>query len=103
MKKLQDRQDLDKLIEAGSFGHFPLFFDVWIRESFLSQEKSNKITFSRAAEHVHQIFDQIEKHRSIERKKIAIQAMKKEERDQFILSFMKMVEFKTLDTIKELH
>jgi len=103
MRKLQDRQELDTLIEAGSFGHFPLFYQSWIRESYINIADSKKITFSRAAETVHKIFDQIEKHRSIEKKKTAIQAMNEYERQNFVLSFMKMVEYRTLDRLKDLH
>jgi hypothetical protein len=103
MRKLQDRQELDQLIEAGSFGHFPLFYQSWIRESFSDSNELKKITFSRAAETVHKIFDKIERHRGIEKKKVAIQALTDVERNQFIVSFIKMVEYRTLDKLKDLH
>jgi len=103
MRKLQDRQELDQLIEAGSFGHFPLFYQSWIHESFANPVEVRKITFSRAAETVHKIFDRIERHRTIEKKKTAIQAMNETERNDFILSFIKMVEYRTLDKLKDLH
>jgi len=102
MRKLQDTQGLDQLIEAGSSGHFPLFYKSWIRESFADPE-ARRMTFSKAAENVHRIFKKIERHASIERKMTALQALNSEERLEFVRSFMKMVEFRSLDKIKELH
>ena len=103
MRKLVEAPGLDQLIEAGSSGYFPLFYQDWIHESFADKVVVQKISFSRAAETVHRVYKQIERHSSIERKKTAIQALKYEDRKDFILSFMKMVEFRTLDKIRELH
>jgi hypothetical protein len=103
MRKLQDKEELNKLIEAGSFGHFPLFYSTWIHESFADESEVKRMSFSRAAETVHRVFGQIERHRSLERKKTAIQALNNEERKDFILSFIKMVEYRSLDKMKELH
>ncbi len=103
MRKIVDAPGLDQLIEAGSSGYFPLFYQDWIHESFADKAVTQKISFSRAAETVHRVYKQIERHHSIERKKTAIQALKDEDRQDFILSFMKMVEFRTLDRIRELH
>ena len=103
MRKMQDTQGLDQLIEAGSTGYLPLFYQEWITESFADKNEAKKMSFSRAAETVHKIYRQIEKHHSIEKKKTAIQALKNDERKDFVLSFMKMVEYRTLDKLKELH
>lgn len=103
MRKMQDAQGLDQLIEAGSSGYLPLFYQDWITESFSDQSDVKKMSFSRAAETVHRIYRQIERHHSIERKKTAIQALQFDERKDFILSFMKMVEYRALDKMKELH
>lgn len=103
MRKNVDAPGLDQLIEAGSSGFFPLFYQDWIHESFADKAMSQKISFSRAAETVHKVYKQIERHSSIERKKTAIQALKNEDRKDFILSFMKMVEYRTLDKLRELH
>ena len=62
-----------------------------------------KISFSKAAETVHRVYKQIECYSSIERKKTAIQALHDEERKDFVLSFMKMVEYRALDKLRELH
>lgn len=103
MRKLQEAQGLDQLIEAGSAGFFPLFYQDWIHESFADATEARKISFSRAAETVHRVYKQIERHTSIERKKVAIQALKNDERKDFVISFMKMVEYRTLDKLRELH
>ncbi len=103
MRKLQEAQGLDQLIEAGSAGFFPLFYQDWIHESFSDSTEVRCMSFSRAAETVHRVYKQIERHSSIERKKTAIQALKNEERKDFVISFMKMVEYRALDKMKELH
>lgn len=103
MRKLQEAQGLDQLIESGSAGFFPLFYQDWIHESLSDATEVRKMSFSRAAETVHRVYRQIERHSSIERKKIAIQALKNDERKDFILSFIKMVEYRTLDKMGELH
>lgn len=103
MRKLEEAQGLDQLIEAGSSGYFPLFYQDWIVESFKVQGPVGKLSFSRAAETVHRVYKQIERHHSIERKKTAIQALKPEDRNDFVLSFMKMVEYRALDKMRELH
>lgn len=103
MRKLEEAAGLDQLIEAGSSGYFPLFYQDWILESFKDQGIVHKLSFSRAAETVHRVYKQIERHHSIERKKTAIQALKQEDRKDFVLSFMKMVEYRALDKMRELH
>ena len=103
MRKLEEAAGLDQLIEAGSSGYFPLFYQDWILESFKDQEIVHKLSFSRAAETVHRVYKQIERHHSIDRKKTAIQALKQEDRKDVVLSFMKMVEYRALDKMRELH
>lgn len=103
MRKMQEAQGLDQLIEAGSSGYYPLFYQDWILESYSDVAEVKRMSFSRAAETVHRVYKQIERHSSIERKKVAIQALKNDERKDFVLSFIKMVEHRTLDKLRELH
>ncbi len=103
MRKLQEAQGLDQLIEAGSSGYYPLFYQDWIHESMKDSAEVKKMSFSRAAETVHRVYKSIERHSSLERKKTAIQALKMDERKDFVLSFMKMVEYRALDKMRELH
>lgn len=95
--------EFDHLIEAGSFGHLPLFYQDWIHQSYANLEEVKKLSFSYAAEIVEAGFKKMEKHKSIERKKTALQALKDEERELFVRSFMKLVEYRTLDRLRELH
>jgi hypothetical protein len=103
MRKLQEVEGLDQLIESGSSGYYPLFYQGWIHESFSDVGEAKRISFSKAAETVHKVYKQIERHSSIERKKTAILALKNNERKEFVLSFIKMVEYRTLDKMRELH
>lgn len=103
MRKMQEAQGLDQLIEAGSTGYLPLFYQDWILESFQDASVVKKMSFSKAAETVHRVYKQIERHHSIERKKTAIQALQDNERKDFVISFMKMVEYRALDKMRELH
>ena len=103
MRKMQDAQGLDQLIEAGSSGYYPLFYQDWILESLADRSEVKRMSFSRAAETVHRVYKQIERHHSIERKKTALGALKNDERKDFVLSFMKMVEYRALDKMRELH
>lgn len=103
MRKLQEAQGLDQLIEAGSSGYYPLFYQDWILESMKDSGPMKTMSFSRAAETVHRVYKQIERHHSLERKKTAIGALKNEDRKDFVLSFLKMVEYRALDRMRELH
>lgn len=102
MRKLGAEQGLEQLIEAGSSGYFPLFHQDWIKESF-KESNSPRISFSKAAENVERYYQQIKRHASYERKQTALMAFDSNERIEFVRSFMRMVEFRSLDRIKELH
>jgi hypothetical protein len=103
MRKLQDTHGLDDLLESGGAGFYPLFYQDWIVESVSNRNDVAKMTFTRAAENVHRVYKNLERHCSLERKKTAISALNTEERNEFILSFIKMVEYRTLDRVRELH
>lgn len=95
--------EFDYLIEAASSGHLPLFYQDWIHESYANLEEVKKLSFSLAAEVVQAGFKKMEKHQSLDRKKTALQALKSEDRELFVRSFMKLVEYRTLDRLRELH
>ena len=102
MRRMQDADGLDQLLESGRSGYFPLFFQDWIVESVANLSEVRKKSFSEAAETVHRVYKQIEQYQTLEKKKVAIQALQDDERKDFILSFMKMVEFRALDDMGEL-
>ena len=56
MRKLQEAEGLDQLIEAGSAGFFPLFYQDWILESFADQGEVRRMSFAKAAETVHRVY-----------------------------------------------
>ena len=99
----QQPQEFDHLIEAARDGYLPLFYQDWIHASYADLEEVKKLSFSHAAEVVEAGFKKMEKHRTIERKKTALQALQDPERELFIRSFMKLVEYRTLDRLRELH
>jgi len=103
MKKDRSLNVLDELIESGRSGFFPLFYPEWIKESFYQDKKMQKLEFSFAAEKVHSVYENIKRHQSLERKRTALLALKEDERREFIRCFLKVVEFRSLNNIRELH
>ena len=93
---------LESLIQLGSSGHYPLFFDQCLKECLYSKEKGH-ISYKDAKIKVKAALKKLEKHKSIERKKIALMSFEEKERQNFIKSFIKMVEFEILDHYKDLH
>lgn len=93
---------LQSLIQLGSSGHYPLFFDDWVKDTLSTKEKRH-ISYKDAKIKVKSTLKKLEKHKSLERKKIALMSFKDKERQNFIKSFLKMVEFEILDHYKDLH
>lgn len=99
----KNEESIRSLIEMGTKGHFPLFAEEWVntffREDGTTGKKKNhdKLT-SREKMKAKQIIQRLAKHRTIERKKIVVMAMKDEERDLLVKAFMKMVEGRILDS-----
>ena len=93
--------ELEMLLDLASQGHLPLFHQDWIRESFSQQ--SPRMSFARASKVVNDGLKRLERHHSFDRKQTALSALTQDERKEFILSFFKMVEYKALDGLKELH
>lgn len=95
------QDELSVLLDLASQGHLPLFHQDWIRESF--SEQAPRLSFARASKVVQDGLKRLERHQSFERKQTALSALTTEQRKEFILSFFKMVEYKALDGLKELH
>lgn len=98
---MSGQEELTTLLELASQGQLPLFHQRWIRESF--QGENRRLSFARANRVVQEALKRLERHQSYDRKQTALAAFTDEERHEFIQSFFKMVEYKTLDTLKELH
>jgi len=93
-------QELNELLKMATLGHLPLFHQDWIRESF---KENKRLSFARASRIVDEGLKKLSRHATYDRKQTALNAFSAEERVTFIQSFFKMVEYKTLDSIKELH
>lgn len=96
-----DQDELSVLLKLASQGHHPLFHKTWIRESF--ERQSPRMSYARASKIVQDGLKRLERHHSFDRKQTALSAFADGERKEFIVSFFKMVEYKTLDGLKELH
>ncbi len=94
------RNQLGELITLASQGHLPLFHQQWIRESL---SENRRLSFARASRIVEEGLKRLERHQTYDRKQTALAAFSASERQEFIQSFFKIVEYKTLDQLKELH
>jgi hypothetical protein len=90
------------LINLGVSGHFPLFLDIWLSNPSIKDLRFSKITGVERTK-AKKLFSRVSKHRSLEHKKVVVQAMSDEERSLFIKAFLKLVEGKILDQRPELH
>lgn len=95
----RSEKSLKSLIELGTHGHFPLFFDEWIGE--LSTVDMNLT--EREGYKAKRILDRLKEHRSLERQKIVLMSLAERERQLVVKAFLKMVETKILDKRPELH
>lgn len=94
------KDELGLLLSLAASGHLPLFHQDWIRDSFTDPRR---LSFARATRIVEEGMKRLERHHSYDRKQTALAAFSDTERSEFIQSFFKMVEYKTLDQLKELH
>ncbi len=82
-------KDLDYYIELGTQGIYPLFFKEWIDELDLSAlNKKSDLDKELLIEH----FKKLSSHSNIDKKKIALSALDKDERSDLILSFFKEID-----------
>lgn len=100
MHPTKKTDDYKNFLQMAKTGHYPLFFNQWLTES-LGEEYHMPIT--QASTNVQNVFTKLSKHRTIEKKKTALIGMDKMTRDQFVRSFLTMVEHENLKDIKTLH
>lgn len=98
-KQGQIRKDYNNYLTLGMTGHYPLFFQSWVKDSHKSIQKIN---IKKANHNVAHVFNQLAKHKSLEKKKTALIGMDKLSREEFIRSFFKVVEHKSLEGTKTL-
>jgi len=91
--------DYKNFVKIAGQGHYPLFFSQWVSESLADK---HHLTIRKASHNVQHVFKQLARHRTIEKKKTALISMDKISREEFIRSFIKMVEHEQLKGIKSL-
>lgn len=91
--------DYKNYLKLAETGHYPLFFNEWLIESLDSPQN---ITFRKANHNVKNVFSQLERHKTIEKKRTALIGMDRVSREEFIRSFFKVVEHEVLKDVKSL-
>lgn len=93
-------RSIKSLVQLAKHGHYPLFDDLW--EQFAELEIKKKLTGNEKAK-AKTLFKRLCEHRTIERQKTVLSAMKIEDQKLFLKAFFKMVETEILDAGPELH
>ncbi len=93
------KQDYKNYLKLAETGHFPLFFQDWLSESF---NQPHNLAFRKANTNVKHVFNQLARHKTLEKKKTALIGMDRLSREEFIRSFFKVVEYQMMKDIKSL-
>jgi len=95
----QVKSDYNNYLAMAQIGHYPLFFTDWLHASL---EQKQNMTFRKASHNVKHVFNQLSRHKTLEKKKTALLGMDKLSREEFIRSFFKVVEHEILKGVKSL-
>jgi hypothetical protein len=95
----KESSNADNFVKIAQIGHYPLFFNDWVTSSLNDKQA---LTFMNASKNVKQVFSNLERHRTIEKKKTALIGMEKSSREEFIRSFFKVVEHEVLKDLTSL-
>lgn len=98
MKEINN--EMKNYLNLAKTGHYPLFFEDWINSDIRDGEP---LSFRVANRNVRDVFKKLSKHRSSERKKVALIGLSENDRKIFIRSFIKVVEHDLLKDLKSLH
>lgn len=93
------KSDYNNYLQLAQIGHYPLFFNDWVKTS-LNQKQ--KMTFRKANHNVKHVFNQLARHKTLEKKKTALIGMDRISREEFIRSFFMVVEHEMLKDLKSL-
>lgn len=96
---MQVNTDYKQFLQMAQTGHYPLFFNDWLSESLTKEESLNYVS---ATKNIKNVFNNLSKHRTLEKKKTALISMETNERNDFIRSFFKVVEHEALKDLKTL-
>jgi hypothetical protein len=89
-----NEKSLKSLIDLGTKGFFPMFYDTWLHDAKNGETKTLTSHEKRKAKI---IMEKLQKHKSIERKKTLLLSLTLKERNYFVKAFLKLVEGKILD------
>lgn len=92
-----NNQELNNYISMALTGYYPLFESYWLKDLTF-----RKISINTANKNVKLVFSKISRHKSSDRKRMAINLMPEEDRKVFIQSFMKLVEHNILERTRTL-
>ena len=92
--------EIKSYLNLAKKGVFPLFQKDWIA---LYDSKRNGISLHEAKNNLRSIFNGLRPHRNVDRKKMAINLMENEKRQNFIDSFMRVLESEMLDEKNRFH
>ncbi len=87
-------------INLAKTGQLPLFFNEWLKAPL---EEERPVSLAKANRTVRSFFKKCEKHRGLERKKTLLIALPDDERQDFIRSFLKVVERDIIKDLRNLH
>lgn len=93
-----DSQELNNYISMAITGYYPLFESTWLKDS----NTLNRMSINKANKNVRDVFTKISRHKSSDRKKMAITLMPDNERQLFVQSFLKLVDYNTLEKTRTL-
>lgn len=91
-------QELNNYISMAITGHYPLFESNWLMQSKIQK----RLSINKANKNVKEVFTKIARHKSCDRKKMAITLMPEDERIKFVQSFMRLVEYSILENTRTL-
>lgn len=90
---MQTQKIYKNYLQMAQTGHYPLFFDEWVQTSL---NQKSLMTLKKANHNVMSIFNLLERHKTVEKKKTALMTLDKLTREEFIRSFFKIVEHEAL-------
>lgn len=99
MQKQSVKTDYYNYLKIAQTGHYPLFFNDWLTDSL---DQTNNLNIRKASHNVKHVFNQLAKHKTLEKKKTALIGMDRLSREEFIRSFFKVVEHNILEDVKTL-
>lgn len=92
------KKELHPWIEIGITGHFPLFYNEWIKKSLGTQEKKiNSKISTKHLKDLSQTVKNLSKHKTLSKKQTFIISLNDKDRETLIKAFFQMVESEVMN------